>query len=134
MISDQTRELYRHRGFGTAVGPGKVPALIVVDFQRSLTDYESFPLAWNYDNEVIAAGRLANAARDSNCPVILTAIGYSTGGVDGGIAIKKVPGLLDFAVGSEWVDIDQRLQPQPSDYVLVKRVQSAFLERCCTPT
>ena len=126
MISERTREQYRNRGFGTTLGPGARPALIVVDFQRSLTDQAMFVLAWNYDNEVLATAQLLTVARQAQCPVILTAIGYSKGGVDGGVVIKKVPGLVDFEVGSEWVDIDPRLQPQPRDYVLVKRAQSAF--------
>jgi maleamate amidohydrolase len=126
MISDRTRDQYHQRGYGTSVGPGHTPAIIVVDFQRSLTEYDKFPLAWNYDREVEATAQLLRAARQTQCPVILTAIGYAPGGVDGGVVIKKIPGLVDFEVGSEWVEIDPRIRPLEGDYVLVKRVQSAF--------
>jgi maleamate amidohydrolase len=126
VVSDNTRNQYRRRGYGTLVGVGNSPAVIVVDFQRSLTEYDRFPLAWNYDAEVEATRQLVAAARDSMVPIVFTAIGYEAGGMDGGILVRKIPGLRKFEVGSEWVEIDKRIAPESTDYVLVKRMQSAF--------
>jgi maleamate amidohydrolase len=126
LVSDNTRNQYRRRGYGTLVGVGKSPAIIVVDFQRSLTEHDRFPLAWNYDAEVEATRQLIEAGREASIPIVFTAIGYESGGMDGGILVRKIPGLVDFKLDSEWVEIDKRIAPQSTDYVVVKRMQSAF--------
>ena len=41
--------------------------------------------------------------------------------------MKKVPSLGWLKMGSRWVEIDERVKPEPEDYILTKRHSSAFI-------
>jgi nicotinamidase-related amidase len=127
IVSDGTRRQYDVRGYGHRLGFGQRPAVIVVDFQRNLTEHgSSFPFAWNYDGEIAATRRLVDAARAAGAPIVFTVVAYEPGAIDGGILAEKIPGLKDFVVGTPDVDVDPRLDPRAEDFIVVKKVQSAF--------
>jgi nicotinamidase-related amidase len=124
-VTSRTQAQYDERGYGHRLGFGARPAIIVVDFQRNLTE-DGFPFAWDYDEEIDATRRLLDAGRAAGVPVVLTVLAYEPGVPDGGILVEKIPGLKQFIVGTPDVEVDPRLNPGVDDYVLVKRVQSAF--------
>jgi nicotinamidase-related amidase len=49
-------------------------------------------------------------------------------GADGGRVGEKMPVVIDFCKrGDKWVEIDTRITPQKSDYIIEKKVSSAFI-------
>jgi nicotinamidase-related amidase len=122
-MSDQ--EMYQQRGFASRVGFGERPALLVIDFIKGFTD-TSCPLGSNLDNEVGATLELLNIFREKNLPVHFTTTAYDNEMVSAGVFVKKVPSLAHLKSGSLWIEIDDRLSPQPGEVVWTKQYASAF--------
>jgi maleamate amidohydrolase len=113
------------RGFGGRMGFGERPAVLVVDLIRGFTD-ERCPLASNLDAQVANTRRILEAARAAGAPVILSTVSYDTGLQEAGRWQLKVPNNEWLVEGSEWVEVDERLQRQPGDMLLVKKYASCF--------
>jgi nicotinamidase-related amidase len=113
------------RGFAGRVGFGEHPAVLVVDLIRGFTD-ERCPLASDLDAEVSATRDILHAARAAGAPVVLSTAGYDEAMEEAGVWGRKIPSSQWLKAGSEWVEIDERLEPAPSDHVLVKRYASCF--------
>ena len=124
-VSVDTRSRYTTRGYGIRLGWGRRPALIVIDFQRALTEASS-QYGHDYDEEIAATVELLSEARRAAIPITHTVIGYSPGSLDANIMLQKIPGMKDFIFGTETTEIDSRVTPLPNEYVIEKRVQSAF--------
>lgn len=122
-----TDEVYRHAGFGVAVPRGNRPALVVVDLTRGFTE-PGFATGSEMASEVAAARRLLDAARHRGIPVILTAISFTAAEADGDVVawLRKAPGMRALREGSSEVTVDPRLDPQPSDHLVIKKGASAF--------
>jgi maleamate amidohydrolase len=114
-------------GFGErAGGVGERPALVVVDINNGFTDPAS-PLVCELDDTVAAIRKLLDAFRRASLPVVFTTVSYGDGDrVAAKAFIDKVPALLTLEAGSRWVEIDERLEPQPGEPVLNKLFASAF--------
>jgi nicotinamidase-related amidase len=121
-----TRRLYEARGLGARVGFGTQPALLVVDFQSGLTDPAASPLGARLDAEIAACRRLCDAARAAGVPIHFTTTAYGGAPDDGGPFRRKLPGLAHLREGTPLVDIDPRLDRQPTETVWPKRGASAF--------
>jgi len=118
--------IYERAGFGGAVEPGRRPAVVVVDLSRGFTEAR-FPTGSDLSAEVAATGRVLAAARAGSTPVFFTTIAYEPG--DERLAwVRKAPGLAVLAAGSELVELDPRLEPQPDEPILVKKGASAFFD------
>jgi nicotinamidase-related amidase len=120
------RRLYRSRGLGERVGFGSRPAVLVVDFQRGLTDPAASPLGARLDDEIAACRRLLDAARTATLPIHYTTTAYGDAPGDGGPFRRKLPGLGHLREGTPLVDIDPRLARRPTETVWPKRGASAF--------
>ncbi len=116
---------YRSQGMAAELGFGKRPALLVVDFQKGLTD-KNRPAGADMDREVENTARLLEKAREKEVPVVFTVIAYHPTLKDGGLLVKKVPVLGNYRMDSDAVQIDPRLEVKPSDPVLVKKYASCF--------
>jgi nicotinamidase-related amidase len=126
MHGDETDRVYARAGWGGRVPRGARPAVLVVDLSRGFTEAQ-FPTGADLTDVVAATGRLMDAARASDTPVILTTIAYDEADLAGGCAwLRKAPGMAVLRAGSELVDLDPRLPVQPTDAVLVKKGASAF--------
>lgn len=99
--------------------------MLVVDFSRGFTD-PACPLGADLSNAVEATRRLLDVAREHALPVVFTTVGYEPHLKDLGLWTQKSPAMKALVIGSPWVDIDPRLDPQPDEAVLVKKGASAF--------
>ncbi len=121
----QIMEFYAQRGIGRRLGFGESPAVLVIDFIRAFTDSKS-PLGSNLDDEVENSCKVLKVARSLGVLIIFTTVQYQSDGKDAGIWPKKAPAALTLVEGSEWVELDPRLQRQPDESLIVKKFASAF--------
>jgi nicotinamidase-related amidase len=114
-------------GFGQqGGGVGQRPALVIIDMNNGFTDPAS-PLVCELDDTVEAIGKLLEAARRAELPVVFTTVSYGEGDkVTAKAFIDKVPVLLTLEAGTRWVEIDERIAPRPAEPVLNKLFASAF--------
>lgn len=124
-VSQETKRDYSRRGYGIRLGWGHKPALVVIDYQRCLTE-EAFQYGHNYDPEIAATAELLAEARRARIPVAHTVIGYTPGVLDAGIMLIKIPGMKNFIFGTEATEIDSRVAPMPGELIIEKTAQSAF--------
>ena len=116
-----------YRGvFGSRVGYGRKPAVVVVDFIKAYTTSGS-PL---YAPAVVEAVRetlpLLDMARRNGILVIYSRVIYSSHGLDGGIFVQKVPVLRKMVEGEPLADIVPELPPAPQDVIINKQYASVF--------
>jgi maleamate amidohydrolase len=125
MSDDQARRVYEEARIGGAVGLRQRPCVLVVDFSCGFTD-PSCALGSELSEPVAATRRLLDAARPKGLPVVYTTIGFEESMADAGNWPAKMPALAELKIGSRWVEIDPRLEPQPDDPVVLKKGASAF--------
>jgi maleamate amidohydrolase len=124
MKSDE--EFFRERGFGQTLGFGKRPALVVVDLICGFTDPQ-MPLGANLDAQVEVTNTLLPAFRELDAPIFFTTTSYDDASLkDGGIWTLKQKGAATLRTGTPAVEIDPRLDRQPTDSLLVKKYASCF--------
>jgi len=113
------------KGFAGRVGFGERPAVLVVDLIRGFTD-ETCPLGSDLDTQVDNTRRILEAARAAGAPVIMSTSYYDEALAEAGLWALKVPNNEWLVEGTEWVQIDERLERQPGDMLLVKKYASCF--------
>jgi nicotinamidase-related amidase len=119
---------YQERGFMRRVGFGKRPALVNIDLANAWTRPGHAFSCEGMDTIIPATQRLLTAARDKGIPVVYTTTAYDvTSGPnsDMGIWNRKIP-LEELAMGSEAVEIDDRVAPADGELVIVKKRASGF--------
>jgi maleamate amidohydrolase len=124
-MSQDLNEFYRKRGLSQRVGFGERPALLIIDFINAFTQPES-PLAADFTKEIDATRQLLDVARARKLLIFFTTTEYEDGYASAGVFIKKVPSLEVLRKGSWMVQVDARLEPRPSEHLLVKSYASAF--------
>ena len=125
MSEEQTREIYERARLGQSVTLGTRPAVLVVDFSRGFTDPEC-TLGSDLTREVESTNRVLAVARERGIPVIFTTIGFEPNLKDASLWLEKLPALGELIVGSEWVEIDPRLERREDETVVLKKGPSAF--------
>lgn len=124
----ETEQFYRERGFGTRVGYGENPAVLVIDMARALCD-PSYKVGCDQTPAVEAIAQVLAAARASDVPVFFTTIAYLPDGSDGGWFVKKIPTLLELQLDDPAAtEIDPRIAPAQGEVVIGKKYASAFFE------
>jgi maleamate amidohydrolase len=123
-MSDELTENYRG-AFDGALGFGKSPALILIDFVEAYFD-ENSPLYAGVESALASALRVRDAARAAGIPVIYTNVVYQAGGADGGMFYRKVPALKVFERGSPLGGWPDGLVPDAGEIVISKQYASAF--------
>ena len=118
---------YAKAGFGSALRPGKRPALILVDFARAYFDADS-PLYGAVEPVRVTAARLRAAAAAASVAIIFTRVEYVPGdpALDGGVFYRKIGALSCFDRGNPLGDFTPELAPRASDQVVTKQYPSAF--------
>jgi nicotinamidase-related amidase len=119
------RKEFQDKGFGARVGFGQRPALLAVDFITGFTDLRS-PLAGDLDNQLAATNALLDPARAAGIPVIFSTVAYDAELQEAGIWVRKIPANSWLVEGSEWVQVDGRLNQRPNETTLVKKYASCF--------
>lgn len=115
---------YRHHGiFQGKFGFGVQPALIVIDMAYGWTDAAYAGGSARLDGAIAAIQQLLPVARAKNVPVIYTTSPYSDK--------PQFKSAADYSPQFRRWDrracaIDERVQPRPDEYVVVKEHASAF--------
>lgn len=122
----QTRESNYRGVFDTPLGPGKRPAVIVIDFILAYTTPGDPFYAEGVVRAVEASPPLLAAARAAGAPVIYTRVVFHPSGADGGLFVRKVPALRKLVEGAPMGEIVPTLAPKPEDLVITKNYPSAF--------
>ena len=122
----ETREANYQGVFDTAVGFGKRPCVLVIDFIKAYTTPGAPFFGQGVVDAVDATVGLLATARRANVPIIYTKVLYHPSGVDGGMFVKKVPALRMLVEGEPLAEIDQKIPPQKDDLVIVKNYPSCF--------
>lgn len=122
---DDTETYYADHDFGSEVGMGERPALIVIDFINAFTD-PGTDLGADFDDEIDQTADLLEAFRTHDLPRYFTTVAYEESYGDAGRFIEKVPALRELALGTAAVDVDDRLSPTDGERVLHKKYASAF--------
>ena len=124
--TDRLLRFYDERGYDRIVGPGRKPALLVIDFSRAFTGGRATFPGGDFSAEMRETVRLLEAFRRGALPILFTTIAYEDPVRDAGLWGAKVPWLAHCALGSALVEIDPALGRRPAEPVLVKRFPSAF--------
>lgn len=127
MSGEQTLADYESKGMRQRTGFGSHPCVLVIDYQYGMTDPECPLGSAALDAPIEVSQGILAAARAAGVPVIYARVAYRPDLADGGMFMKKVPSLGWLKMGSRWVEIDERVKPEPEDYVLTKRHSSAFI-------
>ncbi|MDV6259733.1 isochorismatase family protein [Rhodococcoides yunnanense] len=116
---------YRESGFAGELGPGRSPAVLVVDIVAAYL-VDGSPMRAPVDAAVQAAAELVSAARAAGIPVVFTRVSYQPGGSDGGLFMSKIPALKIFEEGSALGDFPADPRPLAGETVVTKQYASAF--------
>jgi nicotinamidase-related amidase len=125
MSDEQARQVYAQARLGQTMRRGERPGVLVIDFSCGFTD-PACSLGSDLTSEVEATRALLDAARAKGLPVIYTTIGFEPHGKDGALWMEKAPALADLELGSRWIDIDPRLDPQADEVIVMKKGASGF--------
>lgn len=117
---------HEQRDWGYSMGPGKSPALVIVDFSVPFTRGTPDHPGGGYDDAISGAGILLRAARAAKAPVFFTTIAYEKHMLDAGLWVKKVPSIDTLQLDSSAMEIDDRLAPELGEAIIVKKYPSAF--------
>jgi maleamate amidohydrolase len=116
---------YAKAGFGSGLGFGDRPALIIVDFVMAYLVKDS-PLYAGIEAELAVNKRLVAAARGAGIPVFWTNVVYLPGGADGGHFYRKIKALRVFDRGSPLGEFPPLLTPRDGEIIVTKQYPSAF--------
>lgn len=116
---------YSASGFGRALGFGRKPVLLVVDFVMAYLDPSS-PLYAGVEAELSVLKQLVDGARDAAVPIVWTRVEYEQGGADGGHFYRKINALKVFDRGEPLGAFHPDLCPHEGELVLTKQYPSAF--------
>ncbi|MDH4346285.1 MAG: isochorismatase family protein [Thermoleophilia bacterium] len=127
-VFDADTGIYQQRGFQRRVGFGKRPALVHIDLANAWTRPGHAFSCDGMDTIIPAVQKLNAAGRAKGIPIVYTTTAYED--VDGpnsdmGLWVHKIPVEL-LKVGTEAVQIDERIAPQPGEMVIVKKRASGF--------
>ena len=118
---------YERKGFSARSGYGTRPALLIVDFINGFTD-PGTGLGGDYGAELAVTAKLLDEFRVRALPVFFTTVAYEPHLRDAGQFVAKVPALAILVKGSDWVRVDDRIHPHPSEQVVLKKYASAFFD------
>ena len=127
-IFDADTGIYRGRGFQRRVGYGHRPALVHIDLANAWTRPGHAFSCDEMDTIIPAVQALNGAGRAKRIPIVYTTTAYAD--VEGpnsdmGLWVHKIPVEL-LELGSEDVEIDSRIAPEPGELVIVKKRASGF--------
>jgi maleamate amidohydrolase len=119
--------IYHASGFTGAYGWGRRPVIIIIDFQYSHTDAAS-PIGSEHLTPAIRATNcLLAAARPKGIAVVYVNTMYRADGRDCGLVGLKNPVAFEYQLeGTRWVEVDDRIKPEPDDIRIVKKTADSF--------
>jgi nicotinamidase-related amidase len=115
---------YAERGFGGRIGGGSWPAFVVVDMAKAFTNPQQ-QLGWDLDLVLTRIREILDVMRAKGMPVIFLTVALEPGMMNT-VALQKTPATKSLLLGSELVEIDDRLGRRDNEPVLVKQYYSSF--------
>ncbi|HJS49561.1 MAG TPA: isochorismatase family protein [Gaiellaceae bacterium] len=120
--------IYRERGFQRRVGFGRRPGLLHIDLANAWTRPGHAFSCDGMDTIIPAVQALNEAGRAKGIPIVYTTTAYAD--VEGpnsdmGLWVHKIPVEL-LHLGTDAVEIDERIAPQAGELVIVKKRASGF--------
>ncbi|MGW0247399.1 isochorismatase family protein [Nocardia goodfellowii] len=115
----------RGAGYGTPLGAGDHPAVLVIDVCAAYLVDDS-PLRAPVEDAVRAAATVVQRARAAGYPVLFTRVSYQPGTGEGGLFRRKVPTLAVFEEGNPLAEFLDDPAPLPGESVITKQYPSAF--------
>ena len=106
------------------IGMGQRPALVLVDMINGFTD-PGCPLGTDCPDVVEANAALLDEFRARSLPVFFTTVIYRDPG-QARVFRARLPALNLLVPGSDWVEVDSRLAPQPGEVIIEKLWDSGF--------
>lgn len=127
-IFDADTGIYQDRGFQRRIGFGSRPALVHIDLANAWTRPGHAFSCDGMDTIIPAVQALNEAGRAKGIPIAYTTTAYED--VDGpnsdmGLWVRKIP-VEHLKAGTEPVQIDSRIAPEPGELVIVKKRASGF--------
>ncbi|QFU84627.1 isochorismatase family protein [Natronorubrum aibiense] len=116
---------YDEDDFGASVGLGDRPALLVIDLINAFTDPDT-SLGSDVADVLEQTERLLAAFREHDLPRYFTTVAFEESYGDAGRFIEKVPALRELRLGTEAVEVDDRIEPVGDERVILKKYASAF--------
>jgi N-carbamoylsarcosine amidase len=121
--------IYRERGFlSKKIGFGKWPAILVIDLAYAWTR-PGLDLSCDNMEEIIShTNRLLDAGRAKGVPIVFTTMGYHlTEGRNSDAGLEALKSPIDtLKIGSELIEIDDRLGQRDDEQTIVKKYASGF--------
>jgi nicotinamidase-related amidase len=124
-LTAEIRDRYGAGEFGERVGIGDRPALIVVDLINAFTDPDT-GLGADVESVLDRTAELLAAFREHDLPRYFTTVAFEESYGDAGHFIEKVPALRELRLGTEAVEVDDRVAPVGEERVILKKYASAF--------
>lgn len=121
----QLRASYLAVGWGSPVGFGERPALIVVDLALGWTTSRG-PMGCNLDSVVEATGQVLGAAREAGIPIFFTTAAHDPADPPNPGGAKVPSAAADAAPPAEMAQLDPRLGHRPVEKVIPKPYASSF--------
>lgn len=113
---------------------GTRPMLVNVDLQCAYTQVGTSPTAYETDpNQITYVNQIARELRDRRLPVVWTYVAFHSSGDDCGIFGSRDDqpfSLQNIKKGSERAALDPRAEVSSKDFVINKKMPSAFFETC----
>jgi nicotinamidase-related amidase len=122
---DEAFETYSKAGIVGRVGFGEKAAVLVVDMTKGFTRPE-YQLGADLSDVIEHIIILLKKARRKKTPIFFTLCEYRKDMKDAGVWGKKLPSAKNLQIGSDQVEIDSRLDPQPGELIIRKKFPSCF--------
>ncbi len=107
------------------LGPGKKPAVIVIDLMRGTNDLVSF-MASTFYKEIKATVELLKFAHAKKVPVIFVVVEYAEEEPSTNLICRKTPWVGRLKRDSRAVEVHPSLTVEQSDLIIRKKYNSAF--------
>jgi len=118
-------DIYRQQSFGTRMGFGISPALLIIDFLHGFARPDAFG-GYNIASAITNTTVLLAAAREAGLPIAHARFVVQEGGIDLGPFGLKVPNLAKLTPGSDEVRFVDEVAPIPGEFIVDKSHASAF--------
>lgn len=122
---DMLREHFKRRQWGSRVGFGERPAVVVIDLAKAWTDPKLL-IGTNLDSVVAQTRTVLDAARAAGLPIFFTVVGYTLDDPPVPSEGKKPGNRTALALESETTELDPRLGRQSNEKLIVKKYASCF--------
>ncbi len=123
----QTAQTSYQGVWGSRVGFGDRPAVIVIDFLQGYTTEDAPLFAPGVVDAVEETPELLEVARHKEIPILHTQVRYTPPDfLDGGVWIKKAPVLKSLVEGNPYAEFCPQVRPRDGEIVITKQYASAF--------